>query len=63
MEDKDLKTEVQTDFMHHPEHMCSLRVNSCENVSKAQKAEARAVEGKDVSRKAPDICTPFVGGA
>lgn len=64
MEDRDLRGEIARDLMHHPEHMCSLRTNSCANVSRAQIAEAAAIEGKkEVSRMAPDICTPFSFGA
>lgn len=62
MEEK--KQKLDTEVMHHPEHMCSLRLSSCRSVSRAQMAEAEALEGKkEVSGKAPDICTPFVGGA
>lgn len=64
MKDRNLKEDARRDLMHHPEHMCSLLRSSCDNVSRAQRAEAAAIEGKEeVSRRAPDICTPFVGGA
>lgn len=64
MEDRGFRNDVARDLMHHPEHMCSLRINSCENVSRAQIAEVAAIEGKkEVSRNAPDICTPFSFGA